>query len=74
MGLYEINCVACSKPFVWFSGTMDQRCDVCRKESAKNAKAMALTNELAEWCAKNGYLLGMETMSKLHEILVRELP
>lgn len=33
MGLYAINCVKCQTPFTWFSGTMDQRCDKCRKEA-----------------------------------------
>jgi DNA-directed RNA polymerase subunit RPC12/RpoP len=33
MGLYAINCVQCSAPFMWFSGTMDQRCDACRSKT-----------------------------------------
>jgi hypothetical protein len=38
MGLYGINCIQCGFPFVWFSGTMDQRCENCRKgnEEVKN--------------------------------------
>jgi hypothetical protein len=26
MGLYEILCHECKKPFIWFSGNLDQRC------------------------------------------------
>lgn len=31
MGLYAINCPACGKSHVWFSGSMDQRCEACKK-------------------------------------------
>lgn len=31
MGLYAIDCPACQKPHIWFSGNMDQRCEACRK-------------------------------------------
>lgn len=30
MGLYSINCPSCSKAHVWFSGSMDQRCESCK--------------------------------------------
>jgi LSD1 subclass zinc finger protein len=30
MGLYPINCPACQKPHMWFSGSMDQRCTACK--------------------------------------------
>lgn len=33
MGLYAIDCVSCNKPFMWFSGSLDQRCETCVKES-----------------------------------------
>jgi len=32
VGLYPIDCPSCHKPFVWFSGTTDQRCPDCRCE------------------------------------------
>ena len=31
MGLYEIDCPQCGKVHMWFSGNMDQRCEVCIK-------------------------------------------
>ena len=33
MGLYPIDCVSCGKPFLWFSGTQDQRCGECVEKS-----------------------------------------
>lgn len=34
MGLYAIDCPQCLKPFMWFSGNRDQRCDDCRHAEA----------------------------------------
>lgn len=31
MGLYQIKCISCQEPFMWFSGNLDQRCDICQK-------------------------------------------
>jgi DNA-directed RNA polymerase subunit RPC12/RpoP len=72
MGLYEINCVACQKPFTWFSGTMDQRCTECRKISLANSKSMKVVRDLTAWAAQNGMIVDAEIQSKLHEILVKE--
>ena len=33
MGLYPIDCNSCGKPFMWFSGTLDQRCQECVEKS-----------------------------------------
>lgn len=37
MGLYAISCKQCGKGFMWFSGSLDQRCAECkaRDEAAK---------------------------------------
>jgi hypothetical protein len=31
VGLYPIDCPACKRPHIWFSGNMDQRCVECQK-------------------------------------------
>ena len=31
MGLYSIPCRQCEKMFLWFSGSLDQRCADCKK-------------------------------------------
>lgn len=31
MGLYPIDCSQCGKPFMWFSGNLDQHCSECRQ-------------------------------------------
>lgn len=33
MGLYAIDCPTCKKPFMWFSGNLDQRCSACSAAS-----------------------------------------
>lgn len=30
MGLYAMSCKQCDKGFMWFSGSLDQRCAECR--------------------------------------------
>lgn len=38
MGLYAVDCPQCLKPFLWFSGNSDQRCDDCKEmDAAKEA-------------------------------------
>lgn len=36
MGLYPINCTTCGKPFLWFSGILDQRCYDCMEKNNEN--------------------------------------
>lgn len=43
MGLYPIDCPACGKPHIWFSGTLDQRCDSCRRPTELKAIESELT-------------------------------
>ena len=31
MGLFAMDCQQCGRPFMWFSGNMDQRCSECQK-------------------------------------------
>ncbi len=35
MGLYPIDCFLCHKPFLWWSGNMDQRCTECTNKAAE---------------------------------------
>lgn len=44
MGLYAIDCPTCDKPFMWFSGNMDQRCGDCQKEGNVKKQAMIKFN------------------------------
>ena len=37
MGTFPINCPECGRLFIWFSGTMDQRCDKCRQPALPKA-------------------------------------
>jgi len=37
MGLYAIDCFLCHKPFLWFSGNLDQRCGDCQKAAGVRA-------------------------------------
>lgn len=34
MGIYESGCVQCGKPFMWFSGNPDHRCQECAQHNA----------------------------------------
>lgn len=49
MGLYPITCPTCTKPFMWFSGNLDQRCQDCQANMNKpmqeqtNSSAIAAT-------------------------------
>jgi LSD1 subclass zinc finger protein len=56
MGLYPIDCAVCKKPFMWFSGCLDQRCSDCqnaiKKEEPKKMKKVELEKELLELKAK----------------------
>jgi hypothetical protein len=55
MGLYAITCIQCKKPFMWFSGTLDQRCERCFEEG----KMKHLTEkELEIWTFINRVDLG----------------
>lgn len=53
MGIYEIGCPVCKKPYLWFSGNADQRCGECKKMSDKPREAdVALeTEEYKAWRA-----------------------
>lgn len=33
MGLYVINCSACNKGFMWWSGNLDTRCPDCQNKN-----------------------------------------
>lgn len=35
MGLYTVPCNSCHKQFIWFSGSLDQRCQECIEGSRK---------------------------------------
>ena len=48
MGLYAIDCPQCKKPYMWFSGNMDQRCDNCR-----NPKEFWLLDNKAYSCQQH---------------------
>ena len=51
MGLYPIDCVSCKKPFMWFSGCLDQRCSDCqniKKEEPKKMKKAELEAKILE--------------------------
>lgn len=32
MGLYNVNCIKCKKPFIWFSANLHQLCSECFDE------------------------------------------
>lgn len=50
MGLYPIDCASCKKPFMWFSGCLDQRCSDCqnKKEEPKKMKKAELEAKILE--------------------------
>ena len=56
MGTYDINyCISCGKPFVWWSGHLDQRCIQCQehhtpprpKHLTQEAEKLALDLKIA---------------------------
>jgi LSD1 subclass zinc finger protein len=53
MGLYPIDCVSCKKPFMWFSGCLDQRCGDCQvkevnKGEGKKMKKSEMETKIKE--------------------------
>jgi phage FluMu protein Com len=48
MGIYTIPCQQCGRPFLWFSGSLDQRCMDCKKAEVQKKLAESQTTSNAE--------------------------
>lgn len=47
-------------------------CSWTEWSTIENAKSIRIASDLATWCAENGILLGIETMSKLMDLLQQD--
>ena len=68
MGLYAIDCTSCKRPFLWFSGSLDQRCASCQV-SALVSKDGPLSKSEVEYVRSHSNLLPED----LREVLIQRL-